>query len=303
MQVETLAEQIYFNTVHLQAKNETESWTGTGFVYAVNTSSGVAHYLVSNEHVFAGASELAIRMVKAGDDGQPELGSATQARIIGFNDSIWIGHPDVLVDVAVIPLYSILVNMIERKEPPFFRAVSPDVSLDVGIKVDLDALEAITFIGYPNGLYDTANLLPIARRGTTATPITVDYQGKPAFLIDASVFPGSSGSPVYIVNQGIYTDRLGNSTFGRSRLVFLGVLAAVHTRKVGGHVEVAPTALMATFDEPIDLGIVFKARCVDECVQISLAAAGLKRQVASAPTPEDSGPTMADKAVSEAQAD
>lgn len=66
----------------------------------------------------------------------------------------------------------------------------------------MDAIEPITFIGYPNGIWDSTNLLPVARRGTTASPIEVDFEGSPRFLIDASVFGGSSGSPVFILNQG-----------------------------------------------------------------------------------------------------
>jgi V8-like Glu-specific endopeptidase len=62
---------------------------------------------------------------------------------------------------------------------------------------DLDAIERIIFVGYPNGMYDRKNYTPILRQGITATPFHLDYDGLPAFLIDASVFPGSSGSPVY----------------------------------------------------------------------------------------------------------
>jgi hypothetical protein len=45
-------------------------------------------------------------------------------------------------------------------------------------------------------------ILPISprffRRGMTATPPQLDYCGRPTFLIDASVFGGSSGSPVFL---------------------------------------------------------------------------------------------------------
>ncbi|MFT3756084.1 MAG: hypothetical protein QM769_09065 [Pseudoxanthomonas sp.] len=65
----------------------------------------------------------------------------------------------------------------------------------------LDAAESVTFISYPNGVWDSKNLLPVARRGTTASPIEVDFEGTPRFLIDASVFGGSSGSPAFILNR------------------------------------------------------------------------------------------------------
>ncbi|GAB2648221.1 trypsin-like serine peptidase [Kribbella swartbergensis] len=300
MKVESLAEQLYFTTVHLQAiKSNGDGWTGTGFLYSVDTTRGSAHFLVTNKHVLAGANELVIQMMRRDADGGPLLGTPSRMRITNFNASIWVGHPNDLVDVAVMPFYSILDEMIKLDETPFFRAVGADIVYGVAIEPELDAVEQVTFIGYPNGIYDRVNLLPIARRGTTATPIEVDYQGAPAFLIDASVFGGSSGSPVFIANWGMYTDRKGASVIG-SRAIFLGVLAAVHTRRVDGKVEVVDTALIASFNEPIDLGIVYKARCVDECVQILLDAAGLKRRVGDESIVEVSEPTDADKAIADA---
>ena len=42
----------------------------------------------------------------------------------------------------------------------------------------LDAIEEIVMIGYPNGLWDSVNNMPIARRGITATPVYLNYEGK-----------------------------------------------------------------------------------------------------------------------------
>jgi len=99
------------------------------------------------------------------------------------------------------------------------------------VVADLAALEEVTFIGYPSGLYDEHNVTPITRKGITATPPWNDFQGQPAFLIDAGVFPGSSGSLVFIFNQGAYATR-GGLTLG-SRLLFMGVLteAILRTEK------------------------------------------------------------------------
>ena len=61
----------------------------------------------------------------------------------------------------------------------------------------LEAIEEVVLIGYPAGIRDPAHLTPIARKGITATPPAWDYGGRPTFLVDASVFHGSSGSPVF----------------------------------------------------------------------------------------------------------
>ncbi len=43
-------------------------------------------------------------------------------------------------------------------------------------------------IGYPNGIWDEANNMPIIRRGITATHPNFNYNGKPEFMIDAACF-------------------------------------------------------------------------------------------------------------------
>jgi len=43
-------------------------------------------------------------------------------------------------------------------------------------------------IGYPSGLWDTKNNLPIVRKGITATTPYFDYNGKREFLVDIAAF-------------------------------------------------------------------------------------------------------------------
>lgn len=299
MKVESLSEQLFFVTSRIEARSATDGWVGTGFVVAVDTEHGPAHFLVTNKHVLADAQTLTVRFVRAAPDGTtPELGRATQLTITGFNDDSWLGHPDESVDVAIMAMGPLLEDMHRRGAAPFFRSVGPDLVLSPEQAEDLDAIESVTFIGYPSGIYDSRNFLPIARRGTTATPIPVDYQGVPAFLIDASVFPGSSGSPVFIVDQGAYSPRGGGIVVG-GRVHFVGVLAAVHTRQVEGDVQSLPTSLVASFEEPIDLGIVFKGQTVLECVRQILAKAGLTMSTHQDEVLKDTSRTEADQTVEE----
>lgn len=296
MRVETFADQLFFTTVRIEAECPSGSWVGTGFVYAVETNKGTAHFVVTNKHVLEAAETVTVRMIQQDAAGGPRLGQATQITIQDFGATAWSGHPDPSVDVAVMPAAAVLEAMASSGAAPFFRSVPPEVLLTEETAIELDAVEEINFIGYPNGLYDTANYLPILRTGTTATPISVDYQGKPAFLVDASVFPGSSGSPVCIANRGTYLSRGGGVVVG-SRVICLGVLAAVHVRAVQGTVDVLPSKLVSGFDEPIDLGIVFKASCIDECVSQILALAGLVAVASSPSTPSPMAPSVADEAI------
>ena len=133
----------------------------------------------------------------------------------------------------------------------------------------IDALEDVIFVGYPELAYDQRNNLPVFRRGITATFPWIDYKGKPEFLIDASVFPGSSGSPVFIYNRPPWLNKYGQSQH-EERLLLLGVLRAANC---GERLFVSiptpegtPTqSIIGT--EMIDLGVVIKTRSIEETIE------------------------------------
>ena len=138
----------------------------------------------------------------------------------------------------------------------------------------MDALEEVLFVGYPNGLFDAVNHLPLFRRGITASSVNIDFDGKPNFIIDAGVYPGSSGSPVFIHDQGWIRDRKGNVTMG-SRTILLGIISKTYFRTTDAEVAEATVALSARVQEIIGLGIVIKARCIHETVLAHFGNAGL----------------------------
>lgn len=280
MQIRSLAEELLFVTTFLQGKTAKGSLAGTGFVFRVDLQGGTqAPFLITNKHVLSGVTELKIRFVRADPTGNhPQLGFAREATMADFHGAAWKGHPDPAVDVAAYPLAEAIEGLTKIGQPPFYKSLESSMCLNETNIGTLDALEEVTFLGYPNGIYDTKNFVPVARRGSTATPIALDYRGEPAFLIDASVFPGSSGSPVFIINQGTYRPRgLQGIAFG-DRFILLGVLAAVHVRQVEGSATPSlPAALTIVTEETLDLGIVYKASAIEECVQLWLDETGLKR--------------------------
>lgn len=106
----------------------------------------------------------------------------------------------------------------------------------------LSTLEDIIMIGYPNGLCDATNNLLIIRKGTTAIHPKFDYNGKTDIVMDIASFPGSSGSPVCIYNQGSYSQ--GDGIAIGNRLMFLGILYAGPQQSVTGEIvtRVIPTS-------------------------------------------------------------
>ncbi len=275
MQVESIAEQLFFTTVRIDTVSPNgASGSGTGFLFFYKRGDTNYPFVVSNKHVVMGMKEGALTFHQR-KDNKPLLGRGFQLKIEDWKD-VWFGHPSPDVDIAICPFAPIEAHIKQKNNIDlFYRHIGPEIIPNDEQLAKLDAIETLTFIGYPNGIWDKSNLLPVARRGTTASPLSVDFENTPRFLIDASVFGGSSGSPVFILNQGMVTDKSGNTAIA-SRLLFVGVIAAVFYRTQLNQIIAVPIPTqvqpMAQQQEMIDLGIVFKARTVVETIEAFLAS-------------------------------
>ena len=130
---------------------------------------------------------------------------------------------------------------------------------------DLTAVENILMIGYPNALWDESNNMPLLRRGVTSSHPGLDFCGKPEFVIDCACFPGSSGSPVVLFNNGSYVSKNGDITVGGGRFALLGVLHAGPQMTAEGRIVIGPpvqtgTTPVSQTNVMINLGYVIKAR-------------------------------------------
>ena len=271
---QTLADRLVLTTCFIETRNREGGATGTGFVYEVQVkergfnSEGAAHFLITNKHVLEGATRLRLTFLQKNAQGETLWGQSTSMEVPDFNSQAWLGHPDPEVDVAAAILAPIVNKMARNSRIPDYTALTPGISYELGSKMAVDSIEDVTFVGYPRGIFDKKHYTPVVRRGITATPLHLDYDGKPTFLIDASVFPGSSGSPVFVHRRGFLPDDSGKRTVGEEAM-FAGVVAAVEVREVQGHIvgQLPGARFAAITQETIDLGLVYKARCVDEVVE------------------------------------
>lgn len=225
MNIEDISTQLLYTTVPIYAQKKDGSFSsGTGFIFSivedVNTSIPL---LVTNYHVLedavAGFVELHIA-----ENGKP----SEKCVRVQFDESIIAGNRLGELDLIAVPLASTLNEFSGKGITIFYRTVDQNIiPTDQQVR-ELAALENITFIGYPSGIYDTTNKLPVIRQGITATPIWNKFQGKDLFLIDAGVFPGSSGSPVFIYNQGSFPTKEGIAI--GNRLYFVGVITETMLR-------------------------------------------------------------------------
>lgn len=228
---------------------------GTGFWFGFSTTgdSGLP-LLVTNKHVIANSTTIRIRFnVSSAANPQLKFYDATIN-----NPSDFIQHPDQNIDLCALPIGRFLSELSSQ-----------------GIEVDnffftdrsflnqhyVTPVEEVFMTGYPNGLWDTVNNRPITRKGITASSLLEDWQGRPEFMIDMACFGGSSGSPVYIMNEGGYATSDGLAI--GNRFIFLGVLYAGPTLDVNGSINIVDVPTVAT---PVvsttlmmNLGMVIKA--------------------------------------------
>ena len=236
----SVSEQLLHNTVRIEcldAKGEPSSGTGFFFNFAAGDNR-VCPAIVTNKHVVAGQARGFFHLTLAKADGEPDYGRHERIEVLDFASG-WIEHPDPNVDLAMCTIGGLLNHLKQLGKGAYYRGIPNDLIPTTAQLNDLNAVEEITMVGYPNGLWDSRNNLPIVRRGITATPAFRDYHGKDEFVIDAACFPGSSGSPVFILNQGLVYDKRGNTQLGMSRLMFIGILYAGPQFSATGRIVIA----------------------------------------------------------------
>lgn len=257
---EYIADQLYYSTVKIEGNLA----SGTGFFYIYDFGGYKKTFLVTNRHVIEKSQNGNIRFHLSTLPFPNKELIPDQNVNIDFSDahwsSLWKFHPNSEIDIAVIDITDIESELDSRNQHIYYNALCSSNNL---IKTDdyhsVSSIEQVVFVGYPKGLIDTHNLLPIARHGYTASPLKYDFDGKKEFLIDAAVFPGSSGSPVCILNEGVpFVDSNNTLRLDDTRFIFLGVLSEVNVEK-----DLDDPELVKHY---LNLGIVIKGECINEVI-------------------------------------
>jgi len=231
-----ITEQLLNGTIRIETSNKSGSSTGTGFFfnfYADTENKIPLPVIITNKHVVNGFDSIRLYFRKTIGD-RPDYG-APYIVTIPNNSSTVIQHPNKDIDLVAIPT-GVIYNELEKKGITLYCIAADESRIpdDSTQKLELKPIEDILMIGYPNGLWDEKNNMPIVRKGVTATTPYLDFNGKREFLIDIAAFGGSSGSPI-IFYRDIYTDKNYVPKVGL-KLYLLGILYAGPLYTLDGNV-------------------------------------------------------------------
>lgn len=277
------SEQLAHSTVRIECQLANGlTGTGTGFFFRFAESEGIhVPAIVTNKHVIAGARKGQFLMTLGDANGEP-LQQTHHAFLFDNFERMWIPHPDKDIDLCAMPIAPILEAAKKESKQLFYISLDKSLIPSKAEYDDMVLMEEITMVGYPNGIWDQVNNMPIFRRGITATHPNLDWNGKPEFLIDAACFPGSSGSPVFLYNQVGYATKSGGMTIGPGRLKLLGILYAGPQHTVSGEIKIVtiPTqnVPVAISSIPNNLGIVIKATKLEDFEQFFQKVLETERQ-------------------------
>lgn len=258
----TASERLAHSTVRMECDTPDGRGTGTGFFFrCLNEGSRFVPVIVTNKHVVAAATIGRFHLTLADAEGDPRIGSHIRIELPDFQRR-WIDHPDPTVDLCVMPIQPLIEEAYAAGHRFFYTSLDGSLIPSADELADLGALEDVIMIGYPNGIWDASNNMPIIRRGVSATHPNLDYEGRREFMIDAACFPGSSGSPVFLYNNG-WTTRAGGTVMGNLRVKLLGVLYAGPQHTATGEIRIVnvPTQqrAIALSTIPNNLGLIIKS--------------------------------------------
>lgn len=253
----TLQEQMLCATIRIEMINDKETSMGsaTGFICQKGVNGDNKYYLISNKHVLLISNNLKLYFISKEND-IPVFENYIETESFNIEKNI-ILHKDKEVDLAAVDITD-LINVIFKQT--FIYAV-PYEMLGTFTELELNIASTIFFVGFPV-IYDMKNNLPLMRTGIISSHPAFNFNGLPQFVIDAQVFPGSSGSPVF-VDLTYEKFKYNNLDLTKREYKLIGVISQTITR---GNVikELPATSTACIAEEIMGLGIVVKSTKIRE---------------------------------------
>lgn len=267
----TILECLNYSTI----KITTDSGAGSGFIYRVNIAEDFAvDILITNKHVVDYQTSIMTHyFFNLKENGN--VNNHSKVSIL----TEWLFHPDKEVDLCftflnpiVHPLNMHLKNI--NNNSKIFYMPWPDNYPQPHLNY-MDMNQDVVMIGYPLGLSDEKNNLPIYRHGKTASHPKIDFNGKLQGVVDMACFPGSSGSPIFAITEAYQKKKTSlQVSDGTGGLTLLGFLYAGPIYDTQGDIQIKQIPmdlkLFANIKVQINLGYYIKASALKDFTTIIL---------------------------------
>lgn len=215
-----LSLELALATVRIEMySGDTRSGTGTGFLYLDESKKRL--FLVTNRHIVRkeDISFFPDRLVLKLHTDARDLRQSADYTVRLYSDEkkqkpTW-NEINPVVDVVAIEL-----PLDEMRQKYTWKAFGPGDFITGDIVVALG--DPVVVIGYPRGFHDEMFYLPVARQGAVASVYPVPFRGNRFFLVDATLHPGTSGSPV-ITKPSAMTSTQKGTVFGGRTFYVIGI--------------------------------------------------------------------------------
>ena len=224
---------------------------GSGFFY---NNCGITYYITNRHMVVPDDSDHpdCISLTVHTDANNLRL---TKEVFVDLYDAggrpVWKEHPALTntVDVVAIPLtrddlHNCVITPLSQK-----NHVPDDLVLNLG--------QDLMVLGFPKGLSDQRNNLPIARNASLASAYPVHFEDNPFVLVDARLHEGTSGSPVLTKPMNLARRMDGTMTLSAGSDVYLVGIhsASFDLEAVDGDEQ---------YDDPLGLNYCWLASLLDD---------------------------------------
>ena len=173
-------------------------------------------------------------------------------------------HQELTVDIAILRIGDLITKQINtgRKYMAWSAVSEEDLPQNSGITAEV--ADDVIVVGYPRGFYDRKNIYPIVKSGIIASRWGMKFGGKPIFLIDSKLFPGSSGSIVITKPTAAPVDEGPLKGYRETQFAFLGVYSGSPIVQISS-IDLGDFTI--TRKDSCDLGAVWYGELISEIVK------------------------------------
>lgn len=172
-------------------------------------------FLVTNRHVFQGKQKVWLRL----NDNKDKAKIFEQELTFPTGESRWLAHKNGNVDLALLNINpqalqdnSIDFSIFNEEMFAFYRNFK---------KIGIEMGDDVYILGFPMGVAGDIQNYPYAKSGIISRVDKEIFAKHKAYLIDSSIFPGNSGSPVVLKPTAISI----NQTQAVSQIFLMGVIS------------------------------------------------------------------------------